>query len=208
MAGTTLRGLVVGDTPAAWERAGFTVAGDRLAVDGVTIHLIGDAGPRGVVAWTLEHPAPRTVDGLVHDDVGDPAPPTTHPNGAQAVDHVVVGTSDIERTTAALAELGVTPRRTVEGIRDGSDTVFRFFLLGTCLLEVIGPPEPTGSGRPARFWGVAFVVDDLEGTAATLGDLCGEPHAAVQAGRRIARLRHDNAGISVPVAFMTPRRDG
>lgn len=205
MADVTLRGLIVGDRPAAWERAGFAVAGDRLSVDGVTIHLIGDDGPRGIVAWNLDHPSPRTVDGLVHDDVGDPAPPATHANGACAVDHVVVGTSDLERTTAALGELGILPRRTVTGLRAHRDSIFRFFPLGTCVLEVIGPPEPTGSGRPARFWGVAFVVDDLDATAATLGDRCGDPHDAVQEGRRIASLRHEDAGVSVPLAFMTPR---
>ena len=207
MAGTTLRGLVVGDAPEAWGRAGFAVAGgDRLAVDGVTIHLVGDGASRGILAWTLDHPAARTVDGLVQDDPGDPAPPAAHPNGAELLDHVVVGTSDVERTTSALAELGLEPRREVAGTRDGRDTVFRFFLLGTCVLELIGPPEPTGSDRPARFWGVAFTVDDLDATAAELGDLCGEPHDAVQPGRRIASLRHDDAGISVPVAFMSPRR--
>lgn len=205
MPDVTLRGLVVGDAPEAWTRAGFRVAGDRLAVDGVTIHLIGDAGSRGIVGWTLAHPAPRTVDGLVHDDVGDPAPVRDHPNGARRVDHVVVGTPDVERTTAALGELGLEPRRTVTGLRGADDTVFRFFLLGTCLLELIGPTQPTGSERPARFRGVAFVVDDLDATAARLGQLCGEPHEAVQPGRRIASLRHDDAGISVPVAFVTPR---
>lgn len=205
MHGVTLRGLVVGDEPGAWERAGFDVSGDRLSVDGVTIHLVGEAGSRGIIAWSLDHPSPRTVDGLIHDDVGDPAPPATHPNGAGLVDHVVVGTSDMERTTAALAELGIHPRRTVTGIRQGDDSLFRFFLLGTCLLEVIGPTEPSGSGRPARFWGIAFVVDDLDATSAALGDRCGEPHDAIQPGRRIASLRHEDVGISVPVAFMTPR---
>lgn len=203
----TLRGLVVGDDPAAWRRAGFSVAGDRFAVDGVTIRLAGDAGSRGIVGWTLHHPAPRTVDGLVHQDVGEPAPPVSHPNGARVVDHVVVTTPDLERTTTALGEIGLVPRRTVEGVR-GDDDVFRFFLLGTCALELVGPAtvDAKATEPPAAFWGLAFVVDDLDATVAALGDLCGVPHDAVQPGRRIASLHHEDAGISVPVAFLTPRR--
>jgi hypothetical protein len=43
----------------------------------------------------------------------------------------------------------------------------------------------------------------LERTAATLGDLLGEPRPAVQPGRRIATLRRE-AGLGPAVAFMTP----
>lgn len=204
----TLRGLVIGDSPGAWRRAGFAVDGDRFAVDGVTIRLAGDAGRRGILAWTLDHPAARTVEGLVHDDVGEPAAPGVHPNGVRLVDHVVAATSDVERTTAALGQLGLEPRRTVDGMRGDRDTRFRFFLLGTCVLELVGPATATGPERPAGFWGVAFVVDDLDATSAGLGALCGEPHDAVQSGRRIASLRHEDAGLSVPVAFLTARQAG
>jgi hypothetical protein len=207
---TILRGLTIGDDPAAWRGVGFAVEGDRCAVGGVTIRLVGAEAGRGVLAWSLDPAAPGPIDGLAHVPAGsqDRAAPqdvVAHPNGARLVDHVVVGTSDLERTTAALAELGLSPRRTVTGLRGERDTVFRFFLLGTCVLEVIAPSEPTQSSRPARFWGVAFVVDDLEATAAALGDRCGAPRDAVQPGRRIASLAHEAAGISVPVAFLTPR---
>lgn len=203
--GRSLRGLVVGDDPAAWRSLGFSVEGDRCTVGGVTLRFVGDRGDRGVLAWSLAPPVPEPVDGLAHDDVGAPARSAHHPNGARLVDHLVVGSTDVERTTAALAAIGVTPRRTVAGLGGHDGTVFRFFLLGTCLLELIGPSRPTGSGAPARFRGLAFVVDDLDATAAGLGEWCGPPHDAVQPGRRIASLRHEEAGIGVPVAFLTPR---
>jgi hypothetical protein len=199
-----LRGLTVGDPPEAWERAGFAVDGDRLAIDGVTIRLLGDGGPRGIVSWELDHPNPRAADGLVHDDVGAPARPADHPNGAALVDHLVARTPDVERTTDALAELGVTVRRTVDGVRGDADRRYRFFLLGTCVLELIGPVVPTGRD-PARFVGLALATYDLDATAAWLGDACDDPHDAVQPGRRIATVRHRELGISVPLAFLTPR---
>ena len=40
-----------------------------------------------------------------------------------------------------------------------------FFRLGPVILELVGPPQPDGDG-PARFWGIAFTVADLDATAA------------------------------------------
>jgi hypothetical protein len=82
-----------------------------------------------------------------------------------------------------------------------------FFRLGSVVLEVVQePPEATeraGGDRPAFFWGLAFVAPDLEQTVAFLGDRVGDVRDAVQPGRRIATLRR-SAGLSVPVALMTP----
>ncbi len=63
--------------------------------------------------------------------------------------------------------------------------------------------DPDG---PARLWGLAFGVDDLERTAQSLGDLLGAPRDAVQPGRRIATLRGE-AGLGPAIAFMSPGRD-
>lgn len=201
----SLRGLTIGDAPSAWERAGFAVDGDRLAVDGVTIRLVGDDGPRGLLSWELDVPNPRSVDGLVHDDAGEPAAALGHPNGVGAVDHLVVVTPDVERTTAALAELSLTPRRTGRGLRGDDDRLYRFFLLANAVLEVIGPADPNDTDRPAAFVGIAFVADTLDHLVRELGDACTAPRDAVQPGRRISTVDHEALGISVPVAVLTPR---
>jgi hypothetical protein len=60
------------------------------------------------------------------------------------------------------------------------------------------PPD-----APARLWGLAFLVDDLNRTKQLLGDRLGDPRDAVQPGRRIATLKRD-AGLSFGCAFMTP----
>ena len=109
------------------------------------------------------------------------------------------------RTLAALATVDLHPRRVVEGLR-GGDSAYAFVLLGTCVLEVIGPREhdPGRTPRPAAFVGLAFVAHDLEAVAA-LDGVAGEPRDAVQPGRRIVTLRTQDHGVSVPVAVLTPR---
>ena len=80
-----------------------------------------------------------------------------------------------------------------------------FFRLGRPILELIGPAAPAGT-EPARFYGVAFTVEDLDATTALLGDRLGGVKDAVQPGRRIATLRRE-AGAGIPLAFMSPGAD-
>ena len=142
------------------------------------------------------------VDGLVTGLGGDVAagPAPEHPNGTSIIDHLVVSTPDIDRTVAALGELGLLERR--RRPPDGDRPVpMAFFRLGEVVLEVVGRAEP-GPG-PAGFCGLAFTVDDLDRTAARLGDRLGAPRPALQPGRLIAILER-SAGSSVPIAFLTP----
>lgn len=197
----TLKGLLVEGPSRPWERIGFAIADGRFEVGGVTFALTGRE-PGGIRAWHLDVKEPVDVEGLRHEPVAA-APPTSHPNGTVALDHVVVTTPDLERTTTALARLGLMPHRTVEGIPGRGDHRFRFFLLGTSVLELIGPATP-GGDRPARFAGIAFATGRLDELDGELGPLLGDVHDAIQPGRRIASVK-DEAGLGVPVAFMTPR---
>ena len=79
--------------------------------------------------------------------------------------------------------------------------------MGEVVLEVVQAPEgsrirsqPDG---PARLWGLAFGIEDMDLTARALGPLLGEPRPAVQPGGTIATLRRD-AGLGPAIAFMTP----
>ncbi len=213
-AGPVLVGLVVGDEPAAWRAAGFTVEDDEVRLGRLVLRLVGTSAGRGVLRWATDPPVTSSCDGLQPAEpaerpvataaAGAEATPHTpaHRNGVVALDHVVVATDDLERTTETLGDLGLQPRRTVVGIRgDGDDELaYRFFLMGTCVLELVGPTRPAGDG-PARFSGLAFTSTSLE----ELGGLAGEPRDAVQPGRRIATLRGEPLGVSVPLAFLSPR---
>jgi hypothetical protein len=203
--------LDLDDPTEAWRDAGFEVDVDGgCRIGAVRLWLGRDPGGKGVIGWTLADARETTdVDGLPTSVAPDeePAAPASHPNGVTRLDHVVVRTPDLDRTIGALAAIGAEPRRTRPTTApDGSAITQVFFRLGEAILELVGPPEPTGDG-PARIWGLAFVSADLDATAAHLGDLVGEPRDAVQPGRRIATLRRA-AGPTVPVAFMSdePRR--
>jgi hypothetical protein len=115
-------------------------------------------------------------------------------------------TPDLERTIASVEAAGAKLRRIREGEAGGRRVRQAFFRLGEALLEVVAAAaEPSGEsgGGPARFWGLVVVVDDLETCAASLGERLGGVKDAVQEGRRIATVRR-SAGLSVPLAFMTP----
>lgn len=194
-----LVGLSLGGSPAPWREIGFDVGPGGFAVGGVTFQVDPDA-PRGVRSWALDPAVDGDVDGLPSGRV-PPAGDGAHPNGALGLDHLVVTTSEPERTTRALAGIGMTPRRELRGLPERGETTFRFFLMGTSLLELVGP---VGGDPHARFAGLAFVVRNLDGLADRLGDRLGEVHDAIQPGRRIASVPRE-IGLPVRVAFMTPR---
>lgn len=196
-----LRGLVLGDPPPLWERLGFAVIDDRVHLGGVCLHLTGAGG--GILGWELDPAPPGPIHGLAPSTatLPRPAPETAHPNGVSGVDHVVVATPDHERTADALASIGLHPRRTVDGARGDSATRYRFTLLGTGLLEVIGPVTAAADPGEARFVGLALVAPDLT----VFGEHAGEPQPAVQPGRDIVTLRSRPLGGGVPLAVLTPR---
>jgi hypothetical protein len=178
----------------------------------VRLRLVGGGDGRGLLGWTLADPADdrdgdgdgaRDLDGLptTRGPLPAPADPVVHPNGVVSLDHVVVLSPDVDRTTGALAAAGVELRRVRPA---GPDRVQHFFRLGEAILELVGPARPDGHG-PARLWGLAFTVSDLDATAAALGEAVSAPRTAVQPGRRIATLRHRDLDVSVPVAFLSRR---
>jgi hypothetical protein len=163
---------------------------------------VGASQPGSIGSWVLEGSAvPDAIDGL-STSPGSRAPlEVEHPNGALAVDHLVVLTPSLERTTAAFEAAGVECRRVRDaggGVRQG------FFLIGDLLVEAVEGAGHVEPDDPARFWGLTIVVDDIDAASRLLGDRLGRVKDAVQPGRRIATVRAEASG-GLPLAFITPR---
>ena len=197
--------------PDAWAAAGFAVEDGGLRVGTVHVRLVGPRSGPGIVSWSLRDTTITELDGLpTETSTVRPASPVEHPNGARRIDHVVVVTPDLERTTAALAAAGIERRRVREVPIDEARTLHQgFFRLGEVILEVVDgmPLDPAAEpapGAPAAFWGLVFVVTDLDAAAVLLGNRLGTPRDAVQPGQRIATFRRE-AGLGLPVALIGDR---
>jgi hypothetical protein len=209
-AAPTIDELIVADEPETWLHAGFDVEGDSLEIGSVRIRLTGPGAGRGIAGCAVRAVAGEAPDGLpVWRSTAPPRPSRErpHPNGAVALDHLVAFSPSLERTIAALESAGLELRRLREEPTPAGAPRQAFFRLAEVILELIERPpgsrEERNPDSPARFWGLAFLVDDLDHCARFLGARLGEPRDAVQPGRRIATLRR-GAGIGTAVAFMTP----
>jgi GNAT superfamily N-acetyltransferase len=156
----------------------------------------------GIVAVAIAGLDPGDLDGMTLVAASPPAPPTdpvAHPNGVIALDHLVVRSPDVDRTTAALVDAGLVLRRERRFPMGAGTARQSFFWLGATILELVGDDLAHGPG-PAVAWGLACTAIDLDVAAALAGDAATPPKRAVQPGRRILSLH----GLGVPVALLTP----
>jgi hypothetical protein len=209
----TIDELVIADEPERWTTLGFTVEGECCQLGRVRVCLAGRGAGRGIVCWSLRAIASVELDGLPTTRSESSVPPVApaHPNGALAIDHVVAMSPALERSVRALQAAGLVLRRIREQPTPAGAPRQAFFRLGAEILEVVQEPDGAverggGPDRPARLWGLALVVEDLDRAVEGLGAHAGSIRPAVQPGRRIATLRR-SAGLAVPVALMSPRAD-
>jgi len=144
------------------------------------------------------------IDGIRTTLVSGTTPrPSLSTIGRQKViglDHVVVNTDNIDRTTEAItAALGLEVRRERQL---GNGAVQRFHKLDNTIIEVVTGPHITQPG--ASLWGMVASVDDLFDLAEELGEnTTSPPKKATQPGRYISTVR-GSVGLGVPFALMTP----
>lgn len=204
----TLAELVVADPPQAWREAGFTVDDDGTCrVGTVRIRLVGREQGEGIVGWVLHGPPEMRATDLdgVPTTVSTAAPgePAAHANGVTHLDHVVLLSPDLARTTAALEALGLDVRRERDGSLGGAPMRQVFFRLDEVILELVGAPDAANEG-PSGLWGLTHTVADIDAAAALLGERTSPVKDAVQPGRRITTLRHHDLGMSVRTALISP----
>ena len=201
---------VTGDAD-VWRSLGLTIGDDGLLpLVGTSIRVMADravepagsAARPGLVGWALSGVATTAdIDGLTTQVVAPVAPVyAEHPLGASGLDHVVVLTADLERTSGAIAvATGCELKRIRElgTMRQGFHRIGR----GGLIVELVERPDlPDG---PASFWGLVLIVEDLDAACELIGpDRISTPKDAVQPGRRIATISAD-VGLGLPVALMT-----
>jgi hypothetical protein len=205
----TIDELTLADEPGNWAALGFDVAGARCQIGAVRLHFTGVQPGVGIAGWSLRGIASTQLDGLPTTVSAQPLPPVApvHPNGVSAIDHVVAASPELDRSVAALQAAGLDLRRVREQPTPAGAPRQAFFRLGGEILELIQEPEQAigragGRGHPARFWGLALLVDDLDSAVQRLAEHVSPARAAVQPGRRIASVRR-SAGLAVPLALMS-----
>lgn len=200
----TIDEITVADPTDAWAAAGFQVDDGVCRIGGVRIRPVGRERGTGIVGWSLRAiPAGCPLDGIpTTSSDAAAATPAEHPNGATSIDHIVLFSPDLGRTVAALAGIGVLPRRERDGQLGGRPMRQIFFRLGEVILEVVGSPDTTGDG-PSTLWGLTYTVADIDTTAAFFGERTTPVKDAVQPGRRITTVHHQEFGMSVRTAMIS-----
>ncbi len=205
----TLAELELADEPGRWAALGFTVETDSCRLGGVEVRFSDAGEQRGIVGWALRDLLSTELDGLP-TAVSERAPASAdsaHANGVIAIDHIVAMSPAFERSVDALRAAGLDLRRVREEPTPAGAPRQAFFRVGNEILELVQEPDDVveragGRERPARFWGLAVLVEDLDHAVAAMAPHVGTVRAAVQPGRRIATVRR-SAGLAVPLALMS-----
>lgn len=199
---TLVAELVVQSPVEPWQRLGVQIDASGVAVVGrIAVRFV--PGDGGVVSWGLDGlgSAVSDIDGLpTHSAEPPDGDGPDHRLGIEGWDHLVVMTSSLERTCAAIEAATGAP---LKRIREAGPVRQGFHRMGELVIEVVETAQV--AGPTASFWGFVWNVRDLDAECERLGPgVLTAPKAAVQHGRRIATVR-SAAGVGVPLALMTPR---
>lgn len=221
--GARVEWLTVEGDPDVWRSIGLSVTSDGLVpLFGTCLRIVSpddstddstDVAPdeaeaepavrgSGIVGWSLSGITKTTSIAGLTTSVIDAQQPVyaQHALGAQALDHVVVMTGDLDDTTSQIAAAtGCELKRVREigKITQGFHRIGR----GGLIVEVVHHEDDERVSP--EFWGLVINVDDLDAACAVIGDgRIGTPKDAVQPGRRIATVSGE-VGLGLPVALMS-----
>jgi hypothetical protein len=205
----TIDELTLAEEPERWAALGFAVSEDCCQLAGVRVRFAGSQAGRGVIGWSLRDLASTDLDGLPTSASQRPASPPAlaQPNGVIGIDHIVAVSPDLDRSVLALQAAGLDLRRVREEPTPAGAPRQAFFRLGREILELVQEPDDVlersgGRDRPARLWGLALLVDDIDRTVELLAPHVPPARAAVQPGRRIATVAR-TAGLGMALALMS-----
>ena len=197
--------LVVGGGAQNWALIGIAFDVDQRALLGdVALRLDTSLEP-GLHSWVL-HGAEEdatNIDGVATSHaIGEfqiaASVRADFDLGVIGVDHVVINTPDLMRTSDALTAATGAP---LKRVRDAGNNVQQgFHRLGSVVVEIV--TSPTMHPGPASLWGFVLNVKDIYAVANHVGpDVLSIPKPAVQAGKLIATFR-SSVGLGVPLALM------
>ena len=206
MSSARISELVIGGSRANWAQVGINFSQDGVFAMGELVLRLNESLLPGLHSWALSNinSTISSIDGIPTTEVLVATRPAQiesrefvlQPLG---IDHVVVNTPDLERTSRALHEAtGAELKR----IRDAGNGMRQgFHRLGDVIVEIVSTPAmPAGT---ASLWGFVVNVADVNDVAAYLGpDVLSPPKPAVQKNRLIATFR-GAVGLGVPVALMS-----
>ena len=197
--------LVVGGRAQNWALIGITFDLNHCAALGDVVLRLDTSLEPGLHSWVL-HGAEENVtniDGVVTSHAaGDSQIAASVQSdfdlGVIGVDHVVVNTPDLMRTSDALTAATGAP---LKRVRDAGNNMQQgFHRLGSVVVEIV--TAPSMHPGPASLWGFVLNVKDIYAVANHVGpDVLSIPKPAVQAGKLIATFR-SSLGLGVPVALM------
>lgn len=201
-----LAGVGVPDAPEGWLTLGCTVVDGAVSFANGAL-LLGRAGlvvDVGVdVDTDLTDLGSADLEG-VPIERGPMLPSASHACGAFELDHLVLLTDSLERTSDAVhSVLGLALRR----IREAGTVRQAFHRFDDppaggrgCIVEIVESDQVAAT----TLMGVVLNVSDLFELADELGpELVSQPKPAVQRGRYISTVRRD-LGLGTAVALMTP----
>ena len=197
--------LVVGGGAQNWALIGISFDESNCAALGdVALRLDTSLEP-GLHSWVLQDADVNvaSIDGVAtsHAIGVSQIAASVQPDfdlGVIGVDHVVINTPDLMRTSDALTAATGAPLKRVR--EAGNDVQQGFHRLGSVVVEIV--TSPTMPQGVASLWGFVLNVKDIYAVANHVGpDVLSIPKPAVQAGKLIATFR-SSVGLGVPVALM------
>ena len=197
--------LVVGGRAQNWARIGISFDVSNCAALGdVALRLDTSLEP-GLHSWVLQGADVNVenIDGVATSHaIGElqiaASVQADFDLGVIGVDHVVINTPDLMRTSDALTAATGAP---LKRVRDAGNNVQQgFHRLGSVVVEIV--TAPSMQLGPASLWGFVLNVKDIYAVANHVGpDVLSIPKPAVQTGKLIATFR-SSLGLGVPVALM------
>jgi hypothetical protein len=195
---TSLAAITIGGSIDPWLALGFAGDDGAICLANGALQFVPEA-PSGLIGLSIVGATAGSIEGIPVEAGAFGAPNRDHVNGAFELDHVVVMTDSLERTSAVVTEvLGIECRRVREAgsVRQAFHRFADVDGARGCIVEIVERPGPTATS----LWGIVVNVIDLDALAPV--EHVAPPKVAVQPGRRIAGV-DQAAGHGVPLAFMS-----